>query len=120
MVSRFSDASMLSTTSAPVAQRSPRRMPALVETTMPSRHLGHGLAHDLLGAVGLGRIDEVDAEIERLAQKRHRLIDGEAPTLSDPAVAAGAEAGDAHLQARTSQGRVLHWAILRQIGRAHV
>ena len=69
-----------------------------------------GLADDLLGAVRLGRVDEVDAEVERLPHKGDGLRGGEAGALADAAVAAAAEPGDADFQAGAAEGCVLHCA----------
>ena len=67
-----------------------------------------GLADDALGLVGVGRIEEVDAEIERLAHQRHRLHLAQAGAEADAAVAAAAQARDADLQARLAERGVLH------------
>ena len=67
-----------------------------------------GLADDLLGAVRLGRVDQIDAEVEGFAHQRDGLRSGEAGALADAAVAAAAEPGDADFQAGAAEGGVLH------------
>ena len=58
--------------------------------------------------VGVGRVEEVDAEVERLAHQRDRLRLAEPRAQADAAVAAAAEPRDADLQARLAERGVLH------------
>ena len=67
-----------------------------------------GLADDAFGLVGVGGVEEVDAEVERLAHQRDRLRLAEAGAQADAAVAAAAEARDADLQARPAERGVVH------------
>src|SRR6185437_3279926 len=60
-------------------------------------------ADDLLGAVGLGGVEEIYAEIDGRADHRHALIDAGAAAATEPAVAAAAEAGDADPEAGVSE-----------------
>ena len=71
-----------------------------------------GGAHDLLGAIGLGGVEEVDAEIDRRAHDRDALLDAGAAAEAQAAVAAAAEPGDAHREAGLSEGLVFHHAFL--------
>src|SRR6185503_16798098 len=67
-----------------------------------------GLADDALRLVGRGGVEEVDAEVERLAHERHRLRLGQARAQPDAAVAAAAQARNADLQAGLAERGVVH------------
>ena len=61
-----------------------------------------------LGAVALRGVDEVDAEADGLVDQPRRFVLGLAGFQAEPGKAAGAEAGDADLEAGLAEGGVLH------------
>ena len=65
-------------------------------------------ADDLLGAVDLRGVDEVDAEVEGAVHDRDRLGLGRAVRLTEPAVTTAAQPGDRHLEAGAPQRDLLH------------
>ena len=67
-----------------------------------------GGADDLLGAIGLGGVEEIDAEIDGRAHDRHAVVDAGAAAEAQAAVAAAAEAGDADREAGFSEWLVVH------------
>src|SRR5262249_51028639 len=71
-----------------------------------------GSADDLLGAIGLGGVDEIDAEIDRRAHHRHAVVEAGAATAAQAAVAAAAQPRDADREPGLSKGPVFHHPLL--------
>ena len=67
-----------------------------------------GGADDLLGAIGLGGVEEIDAEIDGRAHDRHAVVEARATAQAQAAVAAATEPGDADREAGISEGPVFH------------
>jgi len=67
-----------------------------------------GGADDLLGAVRFGRVEEVDAEIDRRTDHRDAVVEAGAAPKAQPAVAAAAEPGDADRQSGLPERPVFH------------
>src|SRR5439155_7539457 len=63
---------------------------------------------DLLGAVGLGGVEEIDAEVDRGAHHRHAVVDAGAAPQAEPTVAAATEPGDTDREAGLSEWPVFH------------
>ena len=63
-----------------------------------------GDADDLLGAIGLGGVEEIDAEIDGRAHDRHAVVDAGAAAEAETAVAAATEPRDAHGESGFSSG----------------
>ena len=81
---------------------------ALVEITslVPVIAPGGG-SDDLLGAIGLGGIEEIDAEIDGGAHDRHAVVDAGAAAEAQAAVASATEPGDADREAGVSEWPVI-------------
>ena len=71
-----------------------------------------GGSDDLLGAIGLGGVEEIDAEIDRRTHDRHAIVDAGAAAEAQAAVAAAAKASDAYREAGLSEGSVFHEPLL--------
>ena len=67
-----------------------------------------GGADDLLGAIGLGGVEEIDAEIDGRPHDRHAVVEARAAAEAEPAVAAAPEPGDADREAGLSERPVFH------------
>ena len=68
-----------------------------------------GGADDLLGAIGLGGVEEIDSEIDGRAHDRHAVVDAGAAAQAQAAVAAAPEPGDADREAGFSERPVFHY-----------
>src|SRR5689334_19839999 len=66
------------------------------------------LADNVLGRVGVGGVEEVDAKVEGLAHQCDGLRLGEAGAEPNAAVAATAEPCHADLEARPAEGGIVH------------
>ena len=75
-----------------------------------------GRAHNLLGAVGLGGVEEVDTQFDCRAYHRHAVLDAGAAAEAEAAVAAAAEPGDADGESGVSEGTIVHHALLSDLG----
>ena len=73
----------------------------------------HRRAHDLLGPVNLGRVEEVDPQIDRRPRDPHALVETRPTPQPEPAVAATAEPGDGDGEAGVSEGVVVHHVPVR-------
>ena len=67
-----------------------------------------GGADDLLGAIGLGGVEEVDAQIDRRPHDRNAVVEAGAAAQAQAAVAAAPKPGDAYGEAGFSQWPVFH------------
>src|SRR5262249_31722681 len=73
-----------------------------------ARHAFDRLADDVLGVVGRGGVEEIDAHVQGLADKYHGfgpVLPGAEP---QPAEAAAAEAGDGDLEPGSAERRIFH------------
>ena len=70
--------------------------------------MANGPAHEGLCAVGLRRVDKVDAQVERLAYDAHRFGLAVARFLAQPARPARAQADDAGAEVGAAQLNVVH------------
>ncbi len=84
--------------SSPAISSAPLIRPALFggrllgrEHDIPAIQIAQRRADQRLGAIALGRIDEVDAQLERAPHDRHRLRLGRAGLLAQAAMPAAAE-----------------------------
>jgi len=68
----------------------------------------HRRAHDLLGPVGLGRVEEVHPQIDRRPRDPHALLETRPAPQPEPTVAAAAEPGNGDGEAGVSEGVVVH------------
>ena len=71
-----------------------------------------GVADDLLGSIGLGGVEEVDAQIDGRTHHRHAVVEAGAATQAQAAVAAAAKPGDACHEAGFSEWPVFHHPLL--------
>ena len=65
-------------------------------------------AEHRFGAIGGGRVEQVDAEVERLTDQGDRLGLALAPSKPEPAEPAAAEPGDTHPQPGSAKRYVFH------------
>lgn len=73
-----------------------------------ARHRFERMADHALGAVGRRRVDEIEAELDRLEHQPRRLVLAQAGFQPHPREAAGAEPGDADSQSGAAEGGVVH------------
>ncbi len=68
----------------------------------------HRGTDDLFGAVGLGGVEEIDAEVDRRPGDRHAVVEARTAAEAEAAVAAATKPGDTDLEAGFSEDFVFH------------
>ncbi len=86
----------------------------LVEITTSSRRPLIAVPNDLLGVVAGGRVEERHAHVDSSAHDIHGFLEAGSVGLTQPAMAACAEAGHAYFEAGPTKTRSCPWAIVLQ------
>src|SRR6266851_280398 len=73
-----------------------------------------GSADDLLGAIGLGGVEEIDSQIDGRTHDRHAVVEACAAAEAQAAVAPAPEPGDAYREAGFSEWPIFHNPLLDQ------